>query len=46
MRLTIERPSPVELSPPVGLAESRWKRPNSREMSSCERPGAFVRARG
>ena len=30
MRLAIERPSPVELSPPVGLAESRWKRPNSR----------------
>src|SRR5262249_39662745 len=39
MRLTIDRPSPVELSPPVGLAVRRWKRPNRRAMSSCERPG-------
>ena len=41
MRLTIERPSPVEVSPAVGLAESRWKRPNSREISSGERPAPW-----
>src|ERR1019366_3532299 len=39
MRLTIESPSPVELSPAVGFAESRWKRPNSRPRSSGDRPG-------
>src|SRR3954452_20630045 len=38
MRLTIDRPRPVELSPAVGLAESRWKRPNSRPRSSGDRP--------
>src|SRR6202035_2487141 len=38
MRLTIDRPSPVELSPAVGLAESRWKRPNRRPRSSGDRP--------
>ena len=38
MRLTIERPRPVELSPPVGLADNRWKRPNSRSRSSGSRP--------
>ena len=39
MRLTIDKPSPVELSPAVGLADRRWKRPNRRDMSSGERPG-------
>src|ERR1700733_11613232 len=38
MRLTIDRPRPVELSPAVGLAERRWKRPNSRPRSSGDRP--------
>src|ERR1700716_470775 len=38
MRLTIDRPRPVELSPAVGLAESRWNRPNSRPRSSGLRP--------
>ena len=38
IRLTIERPKPVELSPAVGLADNRWKRPNSRPRSSGERP--------
>src|SRR5207237_10368032 len=38
MRLTIESPSPVELSPAVGFAESRWKRPNNRPRSSGDRP--------
>src|SRR6202030_1858182 len=38
MRLTIDKPSPVELSPAVGFAESRWKRPNNRPISSGERP--------
>ena len=38
IRLTIDRPSPVELSPPVGFADSRWKRPNRRSMSSGESP--------
>src|SRR5436190_9083453 len=38
MRLTIESPSPVELSPAVGFAESRWKRPNKRPRSSGDRP--------
>src|SRR5690606_27529900 len=37
--LTMERPSPVELSPPVGLADRRWKRPNSRLISSGDSPG-------
>src|SRR4029079_14470412 len=41
MRLTMERPRPVELSPAVGLADSRWKRPNSRDRSSGERPGPW-----
>src|SRR4029453_19615343 len=41
IRLTIERPRPVEVSPAVGLAESRWKRPNSREISSGERPAPW-----
>src|SRR5262245_18893200 len=41
MRLTIERPRPVEVSPAVGFAESRWKRPNSREMSSGDRPAPW-----
>src|SRR5829696_8318855 len=39
MRLAIDRPSPVEVSPPVGRAERRWKRPNRRDMSSRLRPG-------
>src|SRR6185295_3250749 len=34
IRLTMESPSPVELSPAVGFADRRWKRPNSRVMSS------------
>src|SRR6201988_5541945 len=38
MRLTMERPRPVELSPAVGLAESRWNRPNSRPRSSGDSP--------
>src|SRR6202048_2303328 len=38
MRLTIERPRPVELSPAVGLAERRWKRPNKRPRSSGDSP--------
>src|SRR5437868_8123398 len=38
MRLTIDRPSPVELSPAVGFADSRWKRPNSRLRSSGDSP--------
>ena len=38
MRLTIDRPSPVELSPAVGLADSRWKRPNRRPRSSGLKP--------
>ena len=38
IRLTIDRPRPVELSPAVGLADKRWKRPNSREISSGESP--------
>src|SRR5262249_22295661 len=38
MRLTMESPSPVELSPAVGLADSRWKRPNRRPRSSGDRP--------
>ena len=45
MRLAMERPSPVELSPPVGLAESRWKRPKSRPTSSGERPGPWSATR-
>src|SRR5882757_10028788 len=38
IRLTMDKPSPVELSPAVGLADRRWKRPNSRPRSSGERP--------
>src|SRR5579883_2144875 len=38
IRFTIESPRPVELSPAVGLAESRWNRPNSRPRSSGDRP--------
>src|SRR5712671_120023 len=38
MRLTIESPRPVELSPAVGFADSRWKRPNNRPRSSGDRP--------
>src|SRR5439155_4996475 len=45
MRLTIERPRPVELSPAVGLAESRWNRPNSRPRSSGERPAPWSEIR-
>src|SRR5258708_12502646 len=41
MRLTIDRPSPVELSPAVGFAESRWKRPNNRPRSSGDRPAPW-----
>src|SRR5712672_263070 len=41
MRLTIDKPRPVELSPAVGLAESRWKRPNNRPRSSGERPAPW-----
>src|SRR6266516_3539491 len=41
IRLTIERPRPVEVSPAVGFAERRWKRPNSREMSSGDRPAPW-----
>src|SRR6516162_2417643 len=41
IRLTIERPRPVEVSPAVGFAESRWKRPNNREMSSGDRPAPW-----
>src|SRR5438552_7917688 len=41
IRLTIDRPRPVGLSPAVGLAESRWKRPNSRPRSSGERPAPW-----
>src|SRR5882672_10400941 len=41
IRLTIDSPRPVELSPAVGLAESRWKRPNSRPRSSGERPAPW-----
>src|SRR5712692_2781072 len=41
MRLTIESPRPVELSPAVGLAESRWKRPNNRPRSSGESPAPW-----
>src|SRR5206468_12930511 len=41
IRLTIDRPSPVDVSPAVGFAESRWKRPNSREISSGERPAPW-----
>ena len=35
----MDRPSPVAGSPPVGTAESRWKRPNIRRLSSSLRPG-------
>src|SRR5258705_10186592 len=38
MRLTMESPRPVELSPPVGFADSRWKRPNNRPRSSGDSP--------
>src|SRR5712675_1161016 len=38
IRLTIESPRPVELSPAVGFADSRWKRPNSRTRSSGDSP--------
>src|SRR6266849_32702 len=38
MRLTIESPRPVELSPAVGFADSRWKRPNNRPRSSGDMP--------
>src|SRR6267154_1460649 len=38
MRLTMESPRPVELSPAVGLADSRWKRPNNRPRSSGDSP--------
>src|SRR5450631_4469633 len=38
MRLTIESPRPVELSPAVGFADSRWKRPNNRPRSSGDSP--------
>src|ERR1700753_2453983 len=38
MRLTIESPRPVELSPAVGLADSRWNRPNKRPRSRGYRP--------
>src|SRR3954469_11596430 len=41
IRLTIESPRPVELSPAVGLAESRWNRPNSRPRSSGDRPAPW-----
>src|SRR5262249_59296102 len=41
MRLTMERPRPVELSPAVGLAERRWKRPNSRPRSSGDSPAPW-----
>src|SRR5437867_2081055 len=41
IRLTIDSPRPVEPSPAVGLAESRWKRPNSRPRSSGERPAPW-----
>src|SRR5262249_38731779 len=39
--LPIEGPSPVDVRPAVGFAESGWKRPNSREMSSGERPAPW-----
>ena len=45
MRLTIDSPSPVELSPAVGLADSRWKRPNTRDKSSGDRPRPVSRHR-
>ncbi len=45
MRLTMDRPRPVELSPAVGLADRRWKRPNRRDMSSGDRPGPLSRHR-
>src|SRR6476659_9230310 len=38
IRLTIESPRPVELSPAVGFADSRWKRPNKRPRSSGDSP--------
>src|SRR6185312_8966155 len=38
IRLTIDSPRPVELSPAVGLADSRWNRPNKRPRSSGLRP--------
>src|SRR5204863_2935974 len=41
MRLTIDKPSPVELSPAVGFADSRWKRPNNRPRSSGDRPAPW-----
>src|SRR3954471_8737569 len=39
IRLTIDRPRPVELSSPVGFAERRWNRPNNRDTSSGDNPG-------
>ena len=39
IRLTIDNPRPVELSPAVGFADRRWNRPNSRVVSSGESPG-------
>ena len=45
MRLTIDRPRPVEGSPPVGRAERRWKRSNSRAMSSGASPGPWSATR-
>src|SRR6185369_938039 len=38
IRLTMDRPRPVELSPAVGFADSRWKRPNRRPRSSGDSP--------
>src|SRR5258706_1388016 len=38
MRLTMESPRPVELSPAVGFADSRWKRPNNPPRSSGDSP--------
>src|SRR5207237_8272483 len=37
MRLTINKPSPVELSAAVGLVDRRWKRRNKRRRSSGDR---------
>src|SRR6185437_1017944 len=45
MRLTMDSPSPVELSPAVGLAESRWKRPNRRPRSSGDSPAPWSATR-
>src|SRR5258707_4732637 len=38
IRLTIESPRPVELSPAVGFADSRWKRPTKRPRASGDSP--------